>query len=136
MKPVNAGTVQAKVLAYLLTGHSLDLPKAIAMWGHVRLSDAIHKLRNKGHNIVTKMIDVPHSPVKFSVYVLSKEPFEGTPQGTLVQIADSCAIVCLRGEKGSVERVSASASPLIGPYITLSEYSTPFLPKDLEVVYD
>lgn len=56
---VRAGTIQAKVLSYLQTGHSLDNMKATALFGSIRLSGAILGLREKAHCIKTETFKGP-----------------------------------------------------------------------------
>lgn len=84
MKPVTPGTKTAKVLAYLKTGHSLDIPKATALWGHIRLSDVIFRLRAKGYPITTEV--VKNGPVEFAIYRLPKLPSRDTKKGTRVKV--------------------------------------------------
>lgn len=90
MKPVTPGTKTAKVLAYLNTGHSLDMPKAIALWGHIRLSDVIFRLRNKGYKITTEIIK--NGPVEFAIYRLPKTPNRDTKKGTRVRVLESADV--------------------------------------------
>lgn len=84
MKPVTPGTKTAKVLSYLQTGHSLDIPKAIGMWGHIRLSDVIFRLRGKGYNITTEI--VKNGAVEFAIYRLPQTPNRDTKKGTRVRV--------------------------------------------------
>lgn len=84
MKPVTPGTKTAKVLGYLKTGHSLDMSKAIALWGHIRLSDVIFRLRNKGYPITTEV--VKNGPVEFAIYRLANHPTRDTKKGTRVKV--------------------------------------------------
>ena len=84
MKPVTPGTKTAKVLAYLQTGHSLDIPKAIGMWGHIRLSDVVFRLRAKGYKITTEI--VKNGSVEFAIYRLPKTPNRDTKKGTRVRV--------------------------------------------------
>lgn len=60
-------TIQADVLEYLESGHSIDAPKATAMFGYIQLPVAIHHLRNKGHDIRTTMVTSKDGN-KFAVY--------------------------------------------------------------------
>lgn len=101
MKKVTPGTKTFKVLKYLETGHSLDIPKAIALWGHVRLSDIIFRLRNKGYPITTEVIE--NGPVKFAIYRLPKVPNKDTKEGTLVRI-NTTAPDRYHGMKGRIEK--------------------------------
>lgn len=98
MKPVTPGTKTAKVLASLNTGHSLDMPKAIALWGHIRLSDVIFRLRNKGYKITTEI--VKNGPVEFAIYRLPKTPSRDTKKGTRVRITSNFG-----GDSGLVGKV-------------------------------
>lgn len=124
------GSIRAKVLSYLLTGHSLDLPKAIAMWGHIRLSDAIMALRRSGHNIITGNIEVPDSSTEFGYYKLLKQPFKGTLPGTRVHVTKGAN----RGWFGTVEKVLPESSYPVT--VKLSNGKVDVLPYDaLEVVY-
>jgi len=84
MKPTKPGTKTDKVLTYLKSGHSLDFPKAIGLWGHIRLSDVIHRLRKKGWPIYTQI--VKNGDVAFAIYRLSKTPTRQTPAGTCVKV--------------------------------------------------
>lgn len=83
-KPVTPGTKTAKVLSYLQTGHSLDFPKAIGMWGHIRLSDVIFRLRGKGYNITTEIVQ--NGNVEYAIYRLPKTPNRDTKKGTRVKV--------------------------------------------------
>lgn len=87
MKPVTPGTKTAKVLSYLQTGHSLDFPKAIGMWGHIRLSDVVFRLRGKGYPITTEI--VKNGNVEYAIYRLPKTPNRDTKKGTRVRVTDS-----------------------------------------------
>lgn len=133
MKLPQAGTTQVKVLDYLLTGHSLDLPKATAMWGHIRLSDVILKLRKKGHNIVTGMIEVAGSNKEFAYYVLSKKPWKGTLAGTKVKVLTSDSEF-FNKEAEVVEVCLANPFPV---FLKFPEESVniPFGFSELEVIY-
>jgi len=84
MKPVTPGTKTAKVLSYLQTGHSLDFPKAIGMWGHIRLSDVVFRLRAKGYPITTEI--VKNGNVEYAIYRLPKTPNRDTKKGTRVRV--------------------------------------------------
>lgn len=134
MKMPKEGTVQELVLNYLLTGHSLDLPKAIAMWGHVRLSDAIHKLRKKGHNIITDTIEVPGGDISFAVYRLSKEPTKDTPTGTRVRITEEYPDKGNVGLEGTLLPRRTSEFPFTAE-IEGSCFPWHFFASELEVVY-
>lgn len=46
-----------KLLAHLQRGRTITGEQAMRRWGLYRLSSAIHRLRNKGYNIVTQMVD-------------------------------------------------------------------------------
>lgn len=83
-KPVTPGTKTAKVLSYLQTGHSLDFPKAIGMWGHIRLSDVVFRLRAKGYKITTEI--VKNGNVEYAIYRLPKTPNRDTKKGTRVKV--------------------------------------------------
>lgn len=87
MKPVTPGTKTAKVLSYLQTGHSLDFPKAIGMWGHIRLSDVVFRLRAKGYPITTEI--VKNGSVEYAIYRLPKTPNRDTRKGTRVRVLDT-----------------------------------------------
>lgn len=134
MKMPKEGTVQELVLNYLLTGHSLDLPKAIAMWGHVRLSDAIHKLRKKGHNIITDTIEVPGGDISFAVYRLSKEPTKDTPPGTRVRITEEYPNKECVGLEGALLPRRISAFPFTAK-IDGYDFAWRLRASELEVVY-
>lgn len=82
---VREGTTQAKVLAYLKTGHSLDLAKAISLFGYIRLSCAIEGLRKKGYKIITESVKGPQGNV-FTFYRLNFKVTEETPVGTIVKV--------------------------------------------------
>ena len=84
MKPVTPGTKTAKVLDYLKTGHSLDFPKAIGMWGHIRLSDVVFRLRGKGYPITTEVVQ--NGNVEYAIYRLPKTPNRDTKKGTRVRV--------------------------------------------------
>ena len=45
-----------KVLKHLQLGKTITGLQAISKFGLYRLSDSIHKLRNRGHNIVTEEV--------------------------------------------------------------------------------
>lgn len=90
MKPVTPGTKTAKVLHYLQTGHSLDIPKAIGMWGHIRLSDVVFRLRKKGYPITTEMVQ--NGSVEFAIYRLPKTPNRDTKKGTRVKVLESAGV--------------------------------------------
>jgi hypothetical protein len=52
----NHQAVQAKVLAYLKSGHSITALEALRRFGSMRLAVHIHKLRALGHEIVTERV--------------------------------------------------------------------------------
>lgn len=91
--PVKTGTQQHKVLEYLRTGHSLDLPKAFGLWGHIRLSDVILKLREKGYEIITD-IATTASGAEFGIYRLKStvkraRVTKGTYKGVVGGVVES-----------------------------------------------
>jgi hypothetical protein len=98
----------AKVLAYLQTGHSLDISKATALWGHMRLSDTVFRLRAKGYPIQTEVVQSESSDVQFAIYRLPRMPSKDTPVGTKVRVlpdvdcAGSVGIVTV-ADDGDVE---------------------------------
>lgn len=107
MKPTKPGTKTSKVLSYLKTGHSLDMPKAIALWGHIRLSDAIFRLRDKGWPITTEV--VKNGDVEFAIYRLLKAPTRDTKKGTRVRVLHSAD--CAEQYHGKVGFIRCHLSP-------------------------
>lgn len=106
-------TQQDKVLAYLLTGHSLDLPKAMAMFGYIRLSDIVFKLRKKGHLIPNETFKGPEGNT-LSFYTYTGFVGEGSRVrtktddlysgrlGMVLRVDDEECLVKLRGEPDGV----------------------------------
>lgn len=106
-------TQQDKVLAYLLTGHSLDLPKAMAMFGYIRLSDIIFKLRRKGHIIPCETFKGPEgNTLSFYTYAgfvgegavvktKTDDSYNGR-RGTVLRVDDGECLVKLRWEPEGV----------------------------------
>ena len=113
MKPTQhkrpkAGTKVSRVLDYLQTGHSLDLSKATALWGHMRLSDAILTLREYGWPIVTEKVESRDGEVQFANYRLKQwnHITLDTPIGSRVRNVDPLSSGY--GEEGVLVRFSDS----------------------------
>jgi hypothetical protein len=96
-------TYQDKVLRYLKTGHSLDLPKAIALFGICRLSAAVWELRKKGYDIRTLQVKGPEGN-EFSIYTLPKKIDKDTRIGSRVVVVKSCVDTEFRGKAGVLVR--------------------------------
>ena len=90
MKKPQANSYQDKVLKYLKTGHSLDLPKALALFGICRLSSAVLELRKKGFDVRTTEIKGPEGN-KFSFYTLPKKIDKDTRIGTRVRVTKAAS---------------------------------------------
>jgi hypothetical protein len=131
MKAVKQGTVQAKVLDYLKTGHSLDLLKATALFGMIRLSDAVMKLRKKGYPIETVEVEKADGGV-MSMYRFNKRVTKDTPEGTKVRT--------IFGDVGGIIKSNGLQCGL-RPYpvrVLLADTGMPadFDYKELEVCFD
>lgn len=72
-----AGTKVAQVLDYLQQGYHLDLPKAISIWGYIRLSVAIEALRKYGYDIRTLSVTGP-TGTTLTFYKLFPKMADGT----------------------------------------------------------
>lgn len=72
-KAPRPGTVEATVLDYLKTGHSIDIPKAQALFGYIQLPSAIFKLRKKGWPIITQETKAGPLEKSLTTYVLPKK---------------------------------------------------------------
>lgn len=57
-----------KILTWLRLGHSITPIDALKMFGCFRLSGRIHKLKSKGYDIKTNMIEM--NDKKFAEYTL------------------------------------------------------------------
>lgn len=133
----HAKTKTAKVLDYLKTGHSLDFPKAIAMWGHIRLSDVIFRLRKKGVQIKTEIIESASSDVKFAIYRLPKYPTKDTKKGERVKvIADPGSPVdSYSGRVGRIVGFDWESHDGVTVLVRIpSSGDTWFMPEELEVI--
>ena len=82
---IRSNTLIGKVLTYLMTGHSLDIPKSTAMFGISRLPVAIQGLRDKGFDVRTSRACPPEGK-EFSIYVLPQVIDECSPEGTRVRV--------------------------------------------------
>ena len=72
-----AGTKVAQVLEYLQGGYLLDLPKAISIWGYIRLSVAVEALRKYGYDIRTLSVTGP-TGTTLTFYKLFPKMADGT----------------------------------------------------------
>ena len=72
-----AGTKVAQLLDYLQQGYHLDLPKAISIWGYIRLSVAVEALRKYGHDIRTLSVTGP-TGTTLTFYKLFPKMADGT----------------------------------------------------------
>lgn len=115
----------SKVLAYLKTGHSLDMPKAVGMWGHIRLSDMIFKLRKKGHDIRTEL--VKNGDVEFAIYRLQRVIDENTPAGTKVRVKSKAAPY--KGREGVIKHIDISVAYPVE--VSFGVEAEPYLFKEL-----
>lgn len=66
-------TQQNEVLKYLKQGNSITNKDAVMLFDAYRLGDIIHRLRNKGHNIDTRLVQNRHNHQKHAVYTLLRE---------------------------------------------------------------
>jgi hypothetical protein len=64
---------QDKVLAYLKRGNWISQERAIKLFRAFRLSSIIHRLREDGHEIVTKLHPNKKGDGHHARYTLSKE---------------------------------------------------------------
>lgn len=66
----NLNTNHAKVLRYLHRHKTITPREALNDLGVYRLSDAVHRLRDKGWVITTQMRENPETGAKYGVYRL------------------------------------------------------------------
>lgn len=68
---MNKPTKISKVLTYMQAGYSITQREAIDFFSYYRLSDAVYKLKKRGHKISTEM--VTEGDATFAKYRLEAE---------------------------------------------------------------
>jgi hypothetical protein len=68
-----------QVLSHLLSGRTITQGEAIVLGYGTRLASTIHRLRGKGHNIVTAMKE-DLSGIEYAEYSLVQRKHSGAPR--------------------------------------------------------